>query len=862
MLVEATSLPAALTRRGRRRARVIAASEALRHRAATRRGMWIELFAGGGGWGVGAEMATGRSMDVAINHDAPALAMYQLNHPDTKVLTADVFEVDPREACAGGAWCEYLHASPDCTDHSKAKGGKPLRTRKRRALAWVMIYWAGTVRPSILTFENVEEWYAWGGTCAKRDRCRCKKKPKGGPRSTRRGACMKCGATGRVLKWDPCRCVRPKKGACAACGATGQTVAAPGEVVPVAKQMLVRDPRKAGETRRRFVRELEILGYTVSFQERRAYKAGAPTIRRRLYMIARCDGLPATWPAPSHGDPKTDGVKAGRLKPWRTAADCIDFSEPTFSIFGTREEAKDWAKRHGRSVPQRPLADPTLRRTARGVMKYVVNNPRPFIVGVGGRMGQSQERGADAPFQTVTGKADSSVVQPVLAPLVVANNMNNRPHAVTEPVPTVTGGGRLIAAEAHLAPWIQRDFGASVGHRADHPTGVATAGGGGKMAVVAPVLAHLTHHGDQRAHPADGLCPTVTGAQRGEIGLIAPVLADVAHGEVSPDGSVKRWGAGAHSVEAPSGSVLGSGNPALVTGFLVPRYGERDGQEPRCISLETPSPVVVPTGNGGGLAAVHLATYHADKRPGDLRGSSVTEPADAVDTSNRHAVIAAYLAQQHNGGFYDVAGGAGRPLDAPAGAVCAEGSPQGLTAAALLKLKGTSHDGDPAAPLDTVAAGGRHRGLAAIHLAEMADAEWAAWLIETYPHATKVYGFLQKYYGAEVGQYHGLDEPVHTIPTVDRYGLVLVTVVVDGVRMVIVDIAMRMLQPRELFNAQGFPRSYLINVNFFDKQRGKRRWLTKTEQVRMRGNSVPPPEATAIVGANVPRSSWELEAAA
>jgi DNA (cytosine-5)-methyltransferase 1 len=550
----------------------------------------VDLFAGGGGASCGIEMATGRTVDLAINHDAAAVAMHRVNHPTTDHHVCDVFEVDPREV-TNGRPVGLLWASPDCTYHSKARGAKPIRSgnRKRRALAWVVTRWAGQVRPRVIMLENVEEFAEWG--------------PLAGPPDQLR----------------PC-------------------------------------PRRRGRTFRRWVRSLTRLGYQVEWRELRACDYGAPTIRKRLFVIARRDGQPIVWPEATHG--------AGRALPYRTAAECIDWSIPMLSIFATREEAKAWGRLNGQAAPVRPLAEATQRRIARGVMRYVVNNPRPFIV-------------------------------------------------------------------------------------------------------------PLTHQGKRRVHPLDEMMPTVTGAQRGELGLVAPVLADVAHGEVGLNGS-KRWSSGARSVELPANAVLGSGNPALVAPSLVHiGNGEREGQAPRALDIGAPLNTVV--------------------------------------GSPKFGLVAAFLAQ-HNAGFYT---GAGRPLDGQTGTVCAEGSPQALVAASL-GTNTTGHAGTAVdAPVPTLATG-QHQMLV------------AAW--------------LAKYYGCGCGQEIG--EPIHTIPTLDRFGVVTVTV--DGRTYAVADIAMRMLQPRELYRAQGFPDSYVIDRGVDGRR------FTKTEQVRMVGNSVSPPVAAALVRANCP----------
>jgi DNA (cytosine-5)-methyltransferase 1 len=264
----------------------------------------VDSFAGGGGASTGIEIALGRSPDIAINHDATALAMHEVNHPATKHLTSDIWSVDPREV-VGSAPVGLLWASPDCKHFSKAKGGKPV-SKNIRSLAWVVVHWANTVRPRVIMLENVEEFQDWG-----------------------------------PLGEDDKPC-----------------------------------PLRKGQTFKRWVGQLKRLGYAVEWRELRACDYGAPTIRKRLFLIARRDGRPIVWPEPSHGDPKSEAVKTGRLKPWRTAAGIIDWSLPCPSIFDSAEEI--FAKYGLRAV--RPLQPATMARIAKGVKRYVLDAVRPFII--------------------------------------------------------------------------------------------------------------------------------------------------------------------------------------------------------------------------------------------------------------------------------------------------------------------------------------------------------------------------------------------------------------------------------------------------------------------------------------------------
>lgn len=249
-------------------------------------------------------MATGYSVDIAINHDPEAIRMHKANHPNTKHYCEDVWQVDPVAACNGHpvglAWF-----SPDCKHFSKAKGGKP-KDKFIRGLAWVACRWAGLVRPRVIMLENVEEFKTWG--------------------PLNRGH-------------------HPIKS-------------------------------KQGKTFEKFVHQLTELGYEVQFRELVAADYGAPTMRKRFFLIARCDGKPIVWPEPTHGPADSEEVKAGLLKPYVGAYTQLDFSLPCPSIFDTSEEIK--VKYGIRAV--RPLAPKTMERIARGLKKFVIECKDPFVI--------------------------------------------------------------------------------------------------------------------------------------------------------------------------------------------------------------------------------------------------------------------------------------------------------------------------------------------------------------------------------------------------------------------------------------------------------------------------------------------------
>lgn len=326
----------------------------------------VDNFAGGGGASTGIEIAIGRSVDIAINHDPAAIAMHRANHPTTEHYTEDVWEVDPVAVCAGRpvalAWF-----SPDCKHHSKAKGGKPV-DKHIRGLAWVAVKWAKAVHPRVIMLENVEEFMDWG----------------------------------RLDENN-----RP-------------------------------DPRHKGETFRRFIHQLERHDYHVEYRLLRACDYGAPTIRKRFFLIARCDGQPIRWPEPTHGDPDGLEVLAGLKKPWVPVADVLDFSLPCPSIFATSEEI--WEQYGIRAV--RPLSEKTMKRIARGIMKFVVDNPRPFIVQVNHSGDSFRGQDVTEPLDTITAKHGTGVILPSLIQYHSEQTEDVRGQQIRKPLMTVDASNR------------------------------------------------------------------------------------------------------------------------------------------------------------------------------------------------------------------------------------------------------------------------------------------------------------------------------------------------------------------------------------------------------------------------------------
>jgi DNA (cytosine-5)-methyltransferase 1 len=602
-------------------------------------------------------MALGRiASDIAINHDAEALAMHRANHPRHEAPVGNVMEGRPacrdRRPPVGLLW-----ASPDCKHHSKAKGGKPVK-REIRDLAWVVVLWA--------------------------KRCARGHHPR-----ERRGV--------------------PAMGTAHDSRATLPEIAR------------ARPSTHGSELRR--------LGYKVEWRELRACDYGAPTIRKRLFVIAGATAGRSSGRSRRMARRIASRSKPGFLKAWRAAAEIIDWSLPCHSIFLTREE--------GRAVGvNRPLAE---------------------------------HDGADRQGREAL-RLDAA--EPFIVPVTHAGD--DRVHGIGEPLRTQTTAHR--GEHALVTPFVSAYYGTGNG-------------------------------GDDRTAPADEPLRTQTTENR-------------------------------HAIIAP---------------YLVPRYGERLGQEPRTRSIEEPAPVVVPTANGGSLVAAHLTKFNT----GSV-GSSLEEPAPTV-TANSFikrpggaapiGVVAAHVSRQFGASV-------GSGADEPIGTVTAGGGGKSALVSAFLAQHNTDMVGhDAREPVSTIVQKGctqavveasflthHYTSNTAGGAGDMRDPKKTVLAGGT--HAAEVRAFLTKYYGSD--QDPRLDEPLHTATTKDRFGIV--TVDIGGEPYVIVDIGMRMLTPRELFRAQGFPDSYVIAKGM--DAAGNAVALNKTAQVRMCGNSVCPPLAEALARAN------------
>jgi len=619
-------------------------------------GIIVDNFAGGGGASTGIEAATGRDIDVAINHDEEAIAMHAANHPRTRHHCQSIWSIDPLDAVTIDGTPQPVRLawfSPDCTHHSNARGGKP-REKGIRDLAWVVVSWVERLgpklKPAVIKVENVEEFLTWG---------------------------------------------------------------------PLDDEGK-RIPGRNGEEFAKWTAALRRHGYKVEWKVLKASRYGTPTIRKRLCLIARCDGLPIVWPEETNGP--------GTPAPYRTAAECIDWSIPCPSIFLTKEE--------GRAIGvKRPLADATMARIAKGIQRYVIDAAQPFIVNLT-HHGSERVESVEEPFKTITGaqRGEKALVVPIVS--YAQQGGGNR--SVEDPMHTICASTKdqNTVVAAHIMT--MRNSGKPF-NGADEPVHTITAHG----AHLNVIAAHITKfHEGSVGHAADEPLHTITS-----------------------NSYIKRLGG-----NVPLGIVAAT---MVQTG-----YGEREGQAPRALDIEAPLGTVVA---GGG----------------------------------KHAVVSAFLAQHNtmpNGGIH-----AGHSAEEPMSTVTTTGSHQGVVAAHLISLKGSDRrDGPVDEPVPAITAGGLHVG--------------------------EVRAFLLKYYGGESSdEGHDIDAPLGSVTTRDRFGLVMV----QGEPYQIVDIGMRMLTPRELFAAQGFPADYVI-----DPIGPSGKPLTKTAQIRMCGNSVCPPLAAALVRAN------------
>lgn len=622
----------------------------------------VDNFAGGGGASTGIELATGRPVTIAINHDPAAILMHKTNHPHTLHLQASVWDVDPVEVCAGRpvglAWF-----SPDCKHFSKAKGSA-LVDRKIRGLAWIVLRWAGTVRPRVIILENVEEFTTWG----------------------------------------PVRKGKPVK-------------------------------KKAGQTFKKWLRQLKDLGYHVEYRELVAADYGAPTTRKRFALVARSDTKPIVWPERTHAPKDHWKVRDGKCKPWRAAAEIIDFSLPMYSIFATKEEIKE---KYGVNVV-RPLAENTQRRAIRGVDKFTIKSGKPFLipVGYGERAGQAPRvHDINAPLPTVVSTVKQHLVEPLVAPFVAQAKFQNAAQDIQKPLSTITSVGAHELVEPVMAPYTFSNTGSSVGSPADQPIGtVRTAGG--QVLAAANLMQYHTEQGEENA---------------------------------------------------------------------------------RVNNLDDPLPTV-DASNRYGLAAAHLTEYYGNGNPLDPR-----DPMHTVTGHDREALTAVHI-QKYFGGVV------GAKASDPLPTVTAIDH-NALTAAHVMEFKGQDIGQRADRPLRTITACGGEFGLASVRI-EKYDPE-APFCSQWLGHWPEIRALLNKYCGYTLAD----DE--------------ILLLRIGGAWYYLSDITMRMLTPKELYAAMGFPPDYIIERDYTGKP------YPKSAQVARCGNAVCPQMASAVVRANLPEWAVEL----
>lgn len=472
---------------------------------------FVDSFAGGGGASTGIEMATGHPVDIAINHDEAAIMMHKCNHPFTEHYREDIWQVDPIKAVRG-RHVRHAWFSPDCKHFSRAKG-KALVDKNIRGLAWVVLLWAEAVRPDVIMLENVPEFVTWGPI-----------DEEGKPIKERAGETYD-----GFIK--------------------ALTVGIPSDhpAFPEMCEFLKISP--ISERASKFIAGL---GYDLKTAKLCAADYGAPTIRTRFHLIARCDGKPIVFPERTHAPRNSKDVKSGKYKPWRSAAEIINWELPCPSIFDSKEKIKS---EYGLTV-RRPLKENTVRRIARGLEKFVIKSAEPYIVECGHRNGNehdinnplntvtskdmfglstpkispyhmhnhSNASGTDMrdPVNTVTGVGAQMFIRPTISPYIVSNNAGNAPHDVNEPVPTITTGNRnFICAPSLIQYHSEQSFNEVRGQRVDVP--IQTVDSSNRYGLSAAYLVQY-FGGEGHYHSVESPLHTITTMEREGV-----TLAHLAH---------------------------------------------------------------------------------------------------------------------------------------------------------------------------------------------------------------------------------------------------------------------------------------------------------------------------------------------
>ncbi len=584
-------------------------------------------------------------------------------------------------------------------------------------------------------------------------------------------------------------------------------------------------PRRLGQTFADWVSKLERQGYRVEYKELKACDYGAPTIRKRLFLVARCDAKPILWPMVTHGNPKLAGVKAGTLKPWRTAAEIISWNEPCPSIFLTKREAEKLKVGKGIQV-KRPLEDNTLARIAKGVKRYVIDADEPFIASMTHQGGDRNESLRE-PMRTITAanRGEKALVNPFMTKF----RKNAVGTSIEDPLPTVTANSHIVRPGCGVPMGLVAPV-AITGHvtyaqhgganrAADAPLHTVTAstkdnngivtgtliGCGGRAGQSRPrganepmattttkadtclVGSHLVavSHGDsggRREYPLDE--PVGTAKTTNTHGIVQPLM--LSYYGTSASGSNDR----SASIDDPLKTATTENRFGLINACLIPRYGEREGQAPRSTALDKPISTITPDSNQGGLAAVSVMRHF-----GGSVGSSMHEPvgtataggggktgiiatamAPAPGVDGESERVEHFLAQQNTGMV-------GHHPHEPLSTIVGKGCTQTPVAVHMTKMRQHGCGKAVDEPIDTVMAGATCHGvvetalLQAAHIHNMKGSDQRATPAgDPMPtqcaqgnHLGTVGSTLVTYYASQ--QTGDMNDPLHTVTTKDRFGL-------------------------------------------------------------------------------------------
>lgn len=339
---------------------------------------------------------------------------------------------------------------------------------------------------------------------------------------------------------------------------------------------------KQGETFRKFVQQLTDLGYEVEFRELVAADYGAPTMRKRFFMIARCDGKPIVWPKPTHAPADSEEVKAGLRKPYVGAYTQLDFSLPCPSIFDTSEEIKE---KYGiRAV--RPLAPKTMERIARGLKKFVLDNPEPFIVPIG-----YGERKGQAP----------------------------RVHDIEKPLPTIVGSGKHYLCEPYMVQIGQTGFTKDRSKDVKEP--LTTIVSKNEHCLISPTLIQYhseTAQGEVRGQTIEDPIMTVDGSNR--YGLVTSFIQKYYGGNYQGNGS---------DIKEPLHTITTLERNAMCAVNLIQMNNHCDGRD-----VKEPIPTITAGDGHFGEVRAFLIKYY-----GQGTGQDIKAPLDTVTAQDRFGLV-------------------------------------------------------------------------------------------------------------------------------------------------------------------------------------------------------------------------------